>query len=487
MRLSRMLLALALPATVLAAGCDIFTPGDDDPHALWISDTGIVLEPGESITLTAQFQEHGIRGARPSSAIEPVTDGRWWSENDAVIRVRGERRGEVEAVGPGTTTVWVEMGARRDSATVTVLGESEEPSRRWKDVSTWMTTTCALDLDGDAYCWGTNTMGELGNGPRRFHTQTHRPVRVDAPVRFVQVEAGTTFACGRTDRGEVWCWGVHRGSQLGHGRTSVDFEEKPVRVAFDGAATQLAVGSQHACLLDEAGRAHCWGSNLGYQLGIADAVASSAHLGGRTVPVEFDGTFVELASAAYNTCGITEDRDLYCWGLVSGGAPGVGREAPLPVRIETTAAPVQISPGDGGSCYLDAEGRAYCWGIQRLGMTGTTEVPAKIDVSQRFSSLTGPCGIDTEGRTWCWGMEGLFDPAEATEPCGLPSTAMCSTEPVSVSKGLRFRTISVGIAACGIALDGELYCWGSNEFAQLGIGRPRVESTHIPQRVLDPL
>jgi alpha-tubulin suppressor-like RCC1 family protein len=41
--------------------------------------------------------------------------------------------------------------------------------------------------------------------------------------------------------------------------------------------------------------------------------------------------------------------------------------------------------------------------------------------------------------------------------------------------------------ACAISNLDELYCWGANNHGQLGIGRPDVESTHIPQRVLDPL
>jgi alpha-tubulin suppressor-like RCC1 family protein len=59
------------------------------------------------------------------------------------------------------------------------------------------------------------------------------------------------------------------------------------------------------------------------------------------------------------------------------------------------------------------------------------------------------------------------------------------TDPCSRRPSL--KTLSVIEAACGVTLEGELYCWGGNSRGQLGIGRPGVESTHIPRRVLDPL
>ncbi|MBA2671544.1 MAG: hypothetical protein H0U67_14320, partial [Gemmatimonadetes bacterium] len=63
---------------------------------------------------------------------------------------------------------------------------------------------------------------------------------------------------------------------------------------------------------------------------------------------------------------------------------------------------------------------------------------------------------------------------------------LCTSRPIAVTGNHRFRKLSVNHSSCGITTDGELYCWGRNFRGSLGNGRPDSESTHIPQRVLDP-
>lgn len=48
----------------------------------------------------------------------------------------------------------------------------------FKSISAGLEFTCALSLEGDAYCWGDNSRGQLGTGDR---TPTRAPVRVTTP------------------------------------------------------------------------------------------------------------------------------------------------------------------------------------------------------------------------------------------------------------------------------------------------------------------
>lgn len=474
-----------------APACDVFSPGSGGPHGLWIGETGVVMDPGEEFTFTASFQEHGIRGARPSSSIEPATDARWWTEDTEVIRMPSASRGTVEALAPGSATVWVELGARRDSANVTVLAEDDWPTHRWKAVSTSVEGACALDEAGQAYCWGADHYGVLGTaGERRQWTASHRPVRVRSSLSFAEIGKGDGFACARTAAGEMWCWGYHNQANLGHGRTrGLHYETAPVRVRFPGRVKSLAVGARHSCLLDEAGKAYCWGGNLVGELGIEGDALNSGELGGRTVPVAFEGTFREIYAGPYVSCGVTPDGELYCWGATYGGSPEMGERNPLPSRVAAPVRPHRVHPGGGVSSILSADGRLFMWGFAQLEPYAFHQSPVPADTEMRFSEVSSRCALDLVGQAWCWGSEAwhLFKSEMATEPCGSPSILNCTSAPVKVPGGHRFRSFSESRTACAVTPEEELYCWGQNQHGQLGIGRPGIEGIHIPQRVLDPL
>jgi alpha-tubulin suppressor-like RCC1 family protein len=73
---------------------------------------------------------------------------------------------------------------------------------------------------------------------------------------------------------------------------------------------------------------------------------------------------------------------------------------------------------------------------------------------------THACGVTLEGVAYCWGAAGLLG----------TGTVDGSAVPVPVAGGLRFVELTAGARhTCGI--DQELlraYCWGSNDFGQLG-------------------
>ena len=65
---------------------------------------------------------------------------------------------------------------------------------------------CGLTSGGEAYCWGWNRDGQLGDS-----TTTSRavPVRVTGGKTFAALAAGGAHTCGLTDDGTAWCWGFN--------------------------------------------------------------------------------------------------------------------------------------------------------------------------------------------------------------------------------------------------------------------------------------
>jgi alpha-tubulin suppressor-like RCC1 family protein len=83
------------------------------------------------------------------------------------------------------------------------------------DVALGSEHSCALDSDGFAYCWGSNSVGQLGIGRADEPTE---PQRIDTGgTRFIGIEAGALHTCAVATNGAVFCWGFNEHGQLGTG------------------------------------------------------------------------------------------------------------------------------------------------------------------------------------------------------------------------------------------------------------------------------
>jgi len=183
--------------------------------------------------------------------------------------------------------------------------------------------TCGVTADNAVYCWGTGALGDS------TMTESHTPVQVaasgTAPLRFTAVTARRLHSCGLTTDGAVYCWGSNNLGELGDGSTTGS--NTPVQVAGSGAAplafTSLSGGDLHTCGVTTVGAVYCWGFNGNGQLG--DSTTSN-----RTRPVHVAGSgtapliFAAVAAGEAHTCGVTVDHAVYCWGYGSDGELGNG-------------------------------------------------------------------------------------------------------------------------------------------------------------------
>jgi alpha-tubulin suppressor-like RCC1 family protein len=119
------------------------------------------------------------------------------------------------------------------------------------------THACAVLIDGQVSCWGSNVDGQLG-----VPTPTPpvaAPTTISGLDNVAAVRAGDLFTCARRINGEVLCWGNNAFGELALPE-SKSFSKIPTTVDVP-PVTDLAVGQAHACVRVNDGSLRCWGDN----------------------------------------------------------------------------------------------------------------------------------------------------------------------------------------------------------------------------------
>ena len=320
---------------------------------------------------------------------------------------------------------------------------------------------CGVTTDGQAYCWGGNTYGQLGNGTR---THTVAPVAVQGGLRFRHVNVGYDHTCGLTMDNRVYCWGLNMWGQIGDGTKGSDnWRTTPTLVVGGRRYRQVRAGWSHTCAISMSDVAWCWGYNGNGQLG--DGTTTTV---GRATPVRVLGSqvWMQLSGGAEHTCGVTTTDQAYCWGLNDNGQLGIGsstrRLQPAPVSGGRRFR--QIDAGGFHTCAVTAENLAYCWGFNWQGALGdgTTAdrlTPGAVAGLRRFDHVNAggyhTCGVTMTGKGFCWGANG-----DGRIGDGTPESRV---RPAQLSGDLQLRQIGAGLVhTCAVTTGNVAYCWGAN-------------------------
>jgi alpha-tubulin suppressor-like RCC1 family protein len=229
-------------------------------------------------------------GAGHSCAVTPTNVGFCWGYNSA-----GQ-------LGDGSTTdrlIPVRVGG----------------GLLWKQLSAGLYHTCGVTIENRAYCWGADYAGQLGDGSGA--TPRLRPRLVAGGHLFTQVDAGDVHTCAVTTSGQAFCWGANSFGQLGDGTTTFRFA--PRAVAGGLAFSRVSAGDQHTCG-EVSHRAYCWGRNQVGQDGSGGAGLP------RLKPTAVKGGlfFGQVTAGFEHTCGKTTASVAYCWGGNNHGKLGDG-------------------------------------------------------------------------------------------------------------------------------------------------------------------
>ena len=392
-------------------------------------------------------------------------------------------------LGNGTTTA-----AQNTPVAVTTTG-TPLAGVTLTQISTGTSFACALSGAGAAYCWGKNQAGQLGNGTTTTPQDTATAVTTTgtplAGVTLTQINAalGGSTACALSSAGAAYCWGDDTLGELGNGITTSTPQTTAVAVTTTGALsgvtlTQITAGHDQVCALSAVGTSYCWGGNTDGDLGngsttlsnVAVAVSTSGVLSGKVVTgLSAGGNFL--------TCALDTFGTPYCWGLNSLGQAG-NTDTAVNFTVPATVAPSQpttLSAGTTHSCEIRT-GKAFCWGDNSKGELGnnttvSSSVPVAaytggalsgVPLTQISAGNTFTCALSSAGAAYCWGL--------GTSGQLGNNTTVTSGAPVAVYtggalSGVTLTQITAGNgSACAVSSAGAVYCWGLNSSGQLGNG-----------------
>jgi alpha-tubulin suppressor-like RCC1 family protein len=169
-----------------------------------------------------------------------------------------------------------------------------------------------------------------------------------------------------------------------------------------------------------------------------------------------------------------------------------------------------ISAGKEHTCALTMQDKILCWGSNQFGQLGTTTSPQTCQFPPPLAQISAPCStrpreidcpsghpcrwialdagfrhtcaIDINKVMWCWG-ENDFDQLGCHGSCGSQPGVLQRVTPPTILGDLpvRFRKVSSGKGhSCGISERGNAICWGDNTFTQSG----GLASTNPPRHVV---
>ncbi|MDH5216249.1 MAG: Ig-like domain-containing protein, partial [Gammaproteobacteria bacterium] len=304
----------------------------------------------------------------------------------------------------------------------------------WRRIDAGSINSCAVNLIGDAFCWGSNQSGQLSVDPIGL-TATATPQQIPGSewndISFSHDASNNNghyefHGCASKQDGSIWCWGANSFGQLGQDTLEINYTPQQEH-SLKQDWYSVTSGGFFTCAMDSSSETWCWGNTEYGNLGNGESQGSAIPRQEAQKATNWD----TVTTANSHSCAVKDDGSLWCWGDNYRGKLGIGSDT-----IINETSPVQLMPENN-------------W----------------VSVSNGSSHS---CAIDSVNKLWCWG-------SNSNTRLGLGTDTADKFVPTEVSPGTEWNSVAAGEAhTCAIRLGAEdsreLYCWGYNWYGQLGKG-----------------
>lgn len=359
------------------------------------SDQPVAAAPGDTALVTWGYNYYGQLGhgdrVNRTKPVEVGTNHNWSAVSAG---------GDFTAASKADGTLWTWGSNRYGQLGQGDITDTEAPEQRdspeqvgtdtdWKTVSAGYLHTVAVKEDGTLWTWGSNDLGQLGQGDTTTRTS---PEQVGTDTDWSTASAGWYHTTAIKADGSLWAWGY--GNVVGQGDTAN--RTSPEQVGTDTDWSTVSAGYLHTVAIKGDGTLWTWGSNSSGELGRDDTGANTPG------QVGSDSNWAATSAGINLTAAVRTDGTLWTWGSNGYGALGLGdyddRDRPVQVGTDSDWAAVAAGGDDyesieGHVAAIKANGTLWTWGANaqsQLGSGGTTTrtVPEQVGADTNWMAVS---------------------------------------------------------------------------------------------------
>ena len=298
--------------------------------------------------------------------------------------------------------------------------------------------SAAIGTDGNLDEWGTNLVGQVGNGTSGTVQDVPDQITLASGVGALATSAGSQLELAIGSNHDLYAWGDDEYGQLGDGGSTEQDSPEEISLAPGVTPTAIAAGTQAGYAIGSDGKLYAWGNNAYGQLGDGTTTDRSTP---EVISLATNVTPVAISAGWFHVVAIGSDGKLYAWGHNESGELGDGtttdRNTPEAITLPSGASPTAVA----------------------ASVSDTTN-PYDPTNQYGFSLAIG-----SDGTLYAWGDNSAGELGDGT------TTDHDTPEAITLASGVTPTAIAAGRNhGLAIGSDGNLYAWGDNSSGELGDG-----------------
>lgn len=243
--------------------------------------------------------------------------------------------------------------------------------------------------------------------------------------------------------------------------------------------TAVTTGGAHTIVAAPDGRLYVWGNNGNGQLGKGNTAVQTTPIVLNTI-----AGVTAVSGGLAHTLALRWDGQLYAFGSNVNGRLGDGTtdQKTSPVHVATLSNVIAIAAGDAHNLALRSDGHVFVWGANASGQLGLgdsgsgtdrlvpTEIPSLSNIVAIAAGDSHSFAVTAGGQLYAWGANGNARLGIGTTPSVQNTPALVPLSNVAAIAAGQAHTLAMTGA-------GRVYGWGANSNGQVGVAPTTTVST----------